>query len=310
MGPTERNVVFLLRLLLLVLAAAAAPTRARADHGDRPRDAARCVKAQQQATQGDEYLAEGVFDPAIASYVAAFERCADKKFRAAMVFNLGLAYKRRAEATTAAALAASTGADASDDGDATGEAALTARRAAVEDRRKALEQFRDFLGWTAEGRLSDEARSYVFRLQSDIDAEEAAITAETARLADARLARHQQAERARRARTRRGRLQVTSAVVAGVGVGLLAAGTYQGWRAHTLSRELSNIDDWTPDAMADVDAGERAERWMIGLTVSGGVALAAACTLFWYARRDHGADESLALTPVITTRGIAMAGSF
>ncbi len=265
-----------------------------------------CEEAMRQTTQADEYLAESVFDLAIAQYTEAFGACPDRKFRAAMVFNMGLAYKRRAEAATEAAKTA--GAEGTDRG--TADQALNDRRAAVDDRKKALDRFRDFLNWMPEGRLSDEARSYVFRLQSDIDAEEAAIDTEAARLADERAAEQRSLAQAQRERARRRRWQLASAVVAGVGVGLAGTGAYYGWRAHTLSRELSTLDDWTPAAESDLAAGQRAEGRMIVFTASGGIAVVTAGVLFWYAHRDRGAGEAHALTAVITSRGLAVAGRF
>lgn len=298
-----------MRTVLLVLATLSLHLgTARTQAGpDRPAvdEEAACERAARTAAQADEYLAESVFDQAIAGYVSAFDECKLEKVRAAMVFNLGLAYKRRAEAATVAAIAAA--AEAADEESA--DRALAARGAANEDRKKALGRFRDFLVWAPEGRLSDEARSYVFRLQSDLDDEEAAIAAEAARLEDARDQRRRQAEVARRAHAGRKRLQLASVVVAGVGVGLVGGGTYCGWRAHSLSRELSNVDDWTTGTMADVAAGERAERRMLGLTIGGGVVLATAGTLFWYARRGRG-EESPPVMAVISDSGVAVAGRF
>jgi hypothetical protein len=190
---------------------------------------------------------------------------------------VGLAYKRRAEAPIEIV---------------DPDRALAARQAALEDRRKALGRFRDFLVWVPLGALADEAQSYVLRLQGDIDSEEIAIADELARRQRAADEARALAAARRSAQRRRTRWHVGAAVIGGVGLGAIGLGTYYGVRARSLSRELSNADEWSPARTDQVAEGEQADRLMIGLTVGGSLAVLAAGAAVWYVYRDPLPAES------------------
>jgi hypothetical protein len=74
---------------------------------------------------------------------------------------------------------------------------------------------------------------------------------------------------------------------------------------------LSHVEDWTPQADAKVAAGEQAETRMIAFTVAGGVAMATAGFLYWFARRNEPQSEvSTPTTVVFTGNGVAITGKF
>ncbi len=277
--------------------AAAQPRRQRAA------STAACAGAEKQRAQADQFVAEGLFERAIEVYQAAFEACSTTRFRAAMVFNIGLAYKKRAEQPIEAS---------------SPREALELRKRAIEDRRQALTRFRDFLSWIPNGKLSNEARSYVFRLEGDITKQEALVAAEARQLAEAeerqrRLDEQQRRldEARRRAALRRRNLRISSIAVAGFGVAAGGVGAYYGWQAHSLSKELSRVEDWTPQADAKVAAGERAETRMIVFTAIGGAAAATAGILYWYTRKDRARWEAFRPTVVsITSSSLGFAWGF
>jgi len=269
----------MLRTLIATMLAGVLSTAATAQpRGKQTASTTGCANAEKLRAQADQFVAEGVFDKAIETYQTAFEACSTTKFRAAMIFNIGLAYKKRAEQPIEASQP---------------KEALGLRKHAIEDRRQALTRFRDFLTWIPNGKLSDEARSYVFRLEGDINKQETVVAAESQRIAEEDERQRQREEQQRRveearrhAAARRKNLQIVSIAAAGLGVAMAGVGSYYGWQAHTLSNELSHVEDWTPQADAKVAAGARAETRMVVLTVAGGAAAAAAGILYWYTRRD------------------------
>jgi hypothetical protein len=264
---------------------------------------AECAAAEKHRAQADQLIAEGVFDKALETYQLAFDTCHTPKFRAAMIFNIGLAHKKRAEQPI---------------DEPRPRESLELRRRAVEDRRRALARFRDFLSWMPSGKLADEARAYVFRLEGDIDKQEVLVATETRRIAEEEErqrrmeeARHRMEGAHRRAALRHRRLRVAGIAVAGLGVAVSAVGGYYGWRASSLSNELSRVEDWTPQADAKVAAGERAETRMIVFTAIGGAAVISAGVLYWYGRSARPGRVEQGLTTVsVSSESIAAAWHF
>lgn len=265
-----------------------------------------CAQAARDTAEADAYLADGVFEPAIAGYEEALARCPEPGFRAQVLFDLGVAHMRRAEATVSAL--AANAQDERLDPEGTLEATLAGRREAADDRRQALQHLRACMRMVTDPRLASDARVRVVRLERELAADQVAIEKTSARLTRLRPSRRAPADEPPAAGGRSIWWQLGGGAVVVGGVGLLGAGAYEGWHAHTLARELSAATEWkAAQRAADADRAQSRRR-AIAFTAGGGAAIVVAAALLWYGRA--GNDEPRRLTAIITGRGVAVAGSF
>lgn len=265
--------------------------------------ASQCKQAEKLRIQADELLAAGAIDKAIETYENAYALCAAKKLRAALTFNFGLAFKRRAERPIDTSVP---------------EQALAQRRRAIEDRKSALARFRAFLELVPGGKLTLEAQANMAHLDAEIEEQETIATAEERRILDLREQAREAAELDRRRReqyraeARRGRrLRVGAYTAAGLAGASFGIGTYYGLRARTLAQDLSRVTDWTPTNDAQVSEGERSEMRMILFTSIGGVALGVAGALYWMSRtRTDSMSMTLTMSVAPDAQLLGVSGRF
>ena len=250
------------------------------------------AEARAHFRTGEELFRAGAYERAVKEYLAAYELAP----RPGLLFNLGSAYRKKAEATSS-----------------------------VEDKKTALDYYRKYLDAEPRGKVIEDAMAFVASLRREIDEEAAvaprpppepapgpapapvALPPEPAPVSVAPIPVVPPAEAS--VRDGGGRFRIAGMVTAGVGVALVATGVYFGLKARSAASDIDALKDGWDQGL--YDSGQSAQRNMYICAGAGAAAIAGGAILYFVLGKP---DEppAVTLSPSLSPEsgGLVVSGRF
>lgn len=273
-----RRLVLLLALILLATAtpaAAAPPSKAEVD------------EARKHFKSGEGLFRAGSFDRAVEEYEVAYTLVP----RPGLLFNIGSAYRKKAEAT-----------------------------GSLDDKKRAIDYYQRYLDAEPAGKAIDDARGFIAALRSEVAASEAKqppVAEPAPKPVPAPLptvstpvvtAAESPPVSPESPRDRGSGYRVAGLVTAGVGVALIGTGVYFGLKARSIADDVDHLkDQWDPSLN---ESGEAANRNMVILLAAGGAAVAGGAILYFVLGKKDVAPVGVAPAPTSGGAAVVVTGRF